>query len=191
MWPAVSNHLLGALAAFAVGWAIRLMDDALDQDLDLAVGKANWSWRLGPGTTAYALFALTLAVLLEPATSICLLAAAYAVGMLGDTRVLPSKLPSYLEGILLWGGAAWRFGLHTAWTALGIMLAVQLVDDLLDRSRDQWLTARNWTIRLGLIGTGLVTCTLLAVVYWLDAWLLLYATLTFTFFQLLERVVRR
>lgn len=188
MWPKVFSHLLQVGAAFFCGWAIRLLDDALDEDLDQAVGKNNWSARLGSGTTAYALYALGIAVLLDAPIAICLLASAYAIGMLGDTRLLPSKLPGYLEGILLWLASAWRFGLAKAWVALGIMLAVQLCDDLLDRGRDRWVAANNWTHKLGVLGTLLICLLLLLTVYWLDAWLLCYASLTFIYFQLLERV---
>lgn len=188
MWPIIYSHLLGVGSAFCVGWAIRLLDDALDQDTDLILGKLNWSIRLGVGTTAYALYALALSVLLDAATGVCLLAGAYAIGMLGDTRLLPSKLPGYLEGALLWIGAAWRFGLAKAWVALGIMIAVQLIDDLLDRGTDQWLRAGNWSIKIGIVGTILICLALIALIYWLDAWLLLYASLSFTYFQIQERV---
>lgn len=190
MWPIVYSHLLGAGSALCVGWAIRLMDDALDQDLDLVLGKLNWSTRLGGGTTAYALYALVLAALLDPATGLCLLASAYAVGMLGETRLLPTRLPGYIEGTLLLLAAAWRFGLANAWVALGIMIAAQLVDDLLDRGQDQWLQSHNWTTKIGIVGTVLVCLTLLAILCWLDAWLLAYTTLSFTYFQVQERVKR-
>lgn len=188
MWPIVCKHLLGFGSAFFVGWAIRLMDDALDSDLDQLVGKINWSTRLGGGTTAYALYAFAFAVLLNPAVGVTLLAGAYAVGMIGESRRLPTRLPGYLEGALLWLASAWRFGLATAWAALGIMIAVQLIDDLLDHAQDQWLKSPNWTTKMGLIGTLLVCVTLLAILHFLDAWLLSYATLAFIYFQLRERV---
>lgn len=188
MWPAVYKHLLGFGSAYCVGWAIRLLDDALDSEIDQVLGKPNWSLRLGAGTTAYALYAFALAVLLDPAIGVCLLTGAYAVGMIGETQVLPSKLPGYVEGAVLWAAAAWRYGLATAWAALGIMIAVQLIDDLLDHAQDQWLKSPNWTGRLGQVGTIIVCLALLAILYFLDAWLLAYATLTFTYFQIRERV---
>lgn len=167
------------------------MDDALDQDLDIVFGKPNWSMRLGPGTTAYALFAFAIALVLDPATGLCLLASAYAIGMLSETRLLPTKLPGYIEGTVLWLAAAWRYGLPKAWVALGIMIAAQLIDDLLDRAQDQWLSSPNWTTKLGLVGTVLVCLALLAVLYSLDAWLLAYATISFVYFQLQERVSKQ
>lgn len=191
MWPIVYNHLLGFGSAFGVGWAIRLMDDALDEDLDSMLGKPNWSQRLGGGTTAYALYALALAALLDPTTGLCLLAGAYAVGMLSETRLLPTKVPGYVEGTILMLMAAWRFGIGKAWAALGIMIAAQLIDDLLDRTQDEWLQANNWTTKLGTVGTILVCLALLAALFYLDTWLLAYAALTFTLFQLQERVSRR
>ncbi len=166
------------------------MDDHLDSDFDQLLGKVNWSTRLGKGTTAYALYAFAFSVLLDPEIGVCLLTAAYAVGMVGETRRLPTRLPGYLEGALLWLTSAWRFGLKTAWAALGIMIAVQLIDDLLDQAQDQWLMSPNWTTKLGIIGTLLVSVTLLAVLHFLDPWLLLYAALSFLYFQLQERVKR-
>jgi hypothetical protein len=167
------------------------MDDALDEDLDNAMGRSNWSVRLGGGTTAYALYALALAVLLDPATGLCLLSGAYAVGMLSETRLLPTKVPGYVEGIIVLLVAAWRFGIGKAWAALGIMIAVQLSDDLLDRNQDQWLQAQNWTTKLGIVGTVLVCLALLAALFYLDIWLLIYTALSFIFFQLQERVSKR
>ena len=191
MWPAVFDHLLGLLAAWAAGWAVRLLDDALDQDIDQALNKPNWSQRLGAGTTAYAVGALALASLLQPAVGLSLLVAAYAIGMISEYRLLPSGLPGWAEGIVLWLLCAWRFGLTRAWAAVGSAVAMQLLDDLIDNSRDEWVAARNWTMRLGLLGTGLVTGSLLAVVAWLDAWLLLYALLSFAYFQIQEWAMSR
>lgn len=191
MWPTVSKHLLGFGAAFSIGWAIRFMDDALDGDLDEILGKLNWSERLGGGITAYALYAFAIGILLDPTTGMCLLAGAYAIGMVTDTRLLPTRLPGYLEGAVLWLGVAWRFGLTKAWAALGIMITVQLIDDLLDRGQDAWLRSTNWASRLGLIGTLVVCLALLVLLYYLDAWLLAYAAFTFIFFQLQERTYRK
>lgn len=189
MWPAVFSHMLGLAAAFGAGWAIRLMDDALDIEIDEVIQKLNWSERLGTGTTAYALFALAAAALLEPSVALTLLTAAYAVGMLGDLRLLPSGLPAVLEGGLLWFLSLWRFGWQKALAALTIMLIIQLLDDLLDHKLDQIPRGGNWAIRLGTPGVLLVVLSLMALALWLNAWLFLYSLIAFIYFQANEQVV--
>lgn len=187
MWPIVCKHALGTGSAIFVGWSIRLMDDALDVDLDATLNKINWSERLGKGTTAYALFAMALGLLLEPSIALSFFAGAYAVGMVGKTHILPSNLPSNLEGLVLLLLVLWRYGLKMAWLGVGIMIAAQLIDDLLDRGQDQWLQAKNWTIGLGVAGSILVACTLVAILYWLDQFVLIYAALAFSYFETRER----
>ena len=190
MWPTVCRHCLGFTAALSTGWAIRLLDDALDCDLDSVLDKLNWSRYLGRGTTAYALYAFTIGVLLQPVTALCLLIAAYNVGMLGETRILPTRLPAYLEGAFLWALAWWRCGFLPTGVSFGIMLLVQLLDDMLDSRQDQ-RHKRNWSSKLGTLGSILAVIALSVLLFSLERWLFCYAMLSFILFQSLERVVKQ
>lgn len=94
----------GWLAAVAglvlTGLAVRLVDDALDQEEDAAAQVPNLAAALGPGSVAYAGASLALAALLLPQHGPALFLAAYAWGMAGAlTERLPSRLPGWLESI--------------------------------------------------------------------------------------------
>lgn len=80
------------------GIAIRLVDDALDQEEDQAAGVPNLAAFLGSASAAYAAASLALAALLLPRHGPALFLAAYAWGMAGSlTERLPTRLPGWLE----------------------------------------------------------------------------------------------
>lgn len=187
MWPAVSEHLLGFAAACCVGWAIRLMDDALDQEVDQVVGRTNLADRLQGGTTAYALLTLVLAVSADRMVTLSLFAGAYAVGMMGDQRQLPSGLPGWLEGLLVMAVALAQVGLPSLLAGGLIMLMVQLLDDWQDRRIDHWRHTGRALKQLGPIGAGLVAFLSCVVAVALNPALVYYSLPVFCYFQWRER----
>ncbi len=187
MWPGVFSHLLGLAAACCTGWAVRLMDDALDLEVDQAVGRANLVERLQSGTTAYALLALALAVCADRTVTLSLFAGAYAVGMMGDGRQLPSGLPAWLEGLLVMAVILTQVGLPSLLAGSLIMLMVQLLDDWRDRRIDSWRHTGRALKQLGPIGAGLVAFLSCVVAITLRPALVYYSLPVFFYFQWRER----
>lgn len=188
MWLAVFRHLLAFSAVLCTGWAIRLLDDGLDYELDLATGQPNLCRELQGGVTAYALAALALAILAQPNVALSLFAGAYAVGMLADTRLLPSRLPAWLEGLLLWALVARQAGWRLAGSGLLIMLAAQLLDDWRDGDRSRYRSGQLRRLLAG-PGLGLAAATAGCLAGYLQPALLAYAVPVFLYFQWREQVV--
>lgn len=191
MWLAVFRYLLGFSSALAIGWAIRLLDDALDQEVDQAVGRKNLCSELQAGTTAYALAAMALAVIAAPTVALSLFAGAYAIGMMGDARLLPTHLPAWLEGVLLWGLVLTQVGLGMALAGLFIMLAAQLIDDLRDLRIDRLHKHYGLCNLLGPTGTWLAAGTAFGLAVYLHPALTAYALPVFLYFQWREQVVEQ
>lgn len=189
MWVTVFRYLLGLCSTLAIGWAIRLLDDSLDLEVDQAVGRHNLCSELQTGTTAYALASMALAVTAAPEVALSLFVGAYAVGMTGDTRFLPTHLPAWLEGILLWCLVLARVGPGVALAGLLIMLAVQLVDDLRDRAIDGLRKHYGLGNLLGTTGTWLAAGTAFCLASYLHPALATYALPVFLYFQWREQVV--
>jgi 1,4-dihydroxy-2-naphthoate octaprenyltransferase len=187
LWPAVCEHLLGFVAALAVGWSIRLVDDALDLELDLAVGRSNLCQQLQGGTAAYAVAAFAIGVVARPTVALALFAAAYLMGMFDDGRLLPTGLPGWLEGLLLFGLVLFRVGTRVAVASLLVMLAAQLTDDLRDQQLDQGCKRGRLIHLLGPIGVALVVTTACAFALHLHTWLVVYSLPVFAYFQRRER----
>jgi len=120
------------LAVFAVGVAVRLLDDLLD-------GRPGESL---PGTaSAPAVYAAALVALgagLAPGVAVSLFLSAYAVGMLADpAERLPPGAPAWVESLLAVGLAVALVGpLETAGSLL-LMLGIQALDDGVDLPRDR------------------------------------------------------
>lgn len=191
MWPAVFRQLLGLSAALGVGWSIRLMDDALDQEVDQAVGRANLQQLLQGGTTAYALLTLVLAILANQSVALSLFAGAYAVGMADDGRRLPSGLPGWAEGLLVFALVMLQVGWRYALAGGLIMVAVQLLDDWSDRQLDSWKGAKTIPQLLGPVGVWMTASLATALATALSPVLVGYSLPAFLFFQWREQAVKR
>ncbi len=191
MLPAVYEHLLGFVAALSVGWSIRLLDDALDLELDVAVGRQNLSQHLQGGTAAYAAAALALAVVASPMVALSLFAAAYAVGMFDDGRLLPTGLPGWLEGLVLFGLVLCRAGSRMAIAGLLIMVSAQLADDLRDQQLDMGCKRNRLLRLLGPVGVALLVTLACSYALHLHTWLVVYSLPVFGYFQWRERAVSR
>ena len=133
MWP-TAFEAAGATAAVAI--AVKLMDDGLDRERDLAAGFPNWAAPLGRGAPAYALLALAVGCALSPARAVPLFLAAYAVGMGRSGERQPSGLPGWAEGVAALAISVALFGIIRAAAAAAAILAVQWTDGLLDWRAD-------------------------------------------------------
>ena len=149
------------LAALLTGLAVKLMDDALDLEVDEARGYRNWASRLGRATTPYALALAFVAAALNVRAGVALFFAAYALGMgHGAGERLPTGLPAWAEVLLALAASAAFSGLRVAGSALALMWAVQAADDWLDRDEDgRWEASSVRWLRLGWAALG----TLLAL----------------------------
>ena len=123
--------------------AVKIVDDALDRELDLLRGRPGLTATLEEASAAYVGILVVLAALLSLHDAVSLFAAAYIWGMV--------KAP----GVLLpWGGRAWQESVLVAlvvgaglgpWpliTALLSLGAVQFLDDLIDEHpchNGEWL----------------------------------------------------
>lgn len=158
-----------ALAAALCSLAIKLTDDWLDRDRDLAVGRANWAASIGAGAMVYAALFLALAAGVNTAVSLALFFASYAVGMFNDLgRLLPSRLSGWQESIIVLAAGAAVCGWRTMAFAILFVAAVQLLDDCLDLAGDRLAGQRNLACRLGTAECLLAGLTLLLAACWLD-----------------------
>ncbi|MEW6522067.1 MAG: hypothetical protein AB1445_00610 [Bacillota bacterium] len=161
------------------GVCVKIVDDAIDRDLDMAMGRPGLLASLEGSAPAYACAALAVATMLNFQDAVSLFIACYVVGMAHNpcTR-------------LRWGGRAWHestllmvtgmavLGLLPMLAALSLAVAVQVCDQLLDQrdrsfgGRAGWLPAEKvvatgflWGLGLGLdplkaLGVMLATVTL-------------------------------
>jgi len=152
--------LFGAL--LAGGFAIKMMDDALDVDYDICRGRRTLAAKLGKGALPYALLVGLVGTAWNAHVVIAVFLASYTVGMalrLGER--LPTRLPAGVEmalaallSILLVG---WML---TLW-AIAMMAVIDWLDDVVDVSNDALAGAANMVARIGLIETLLlILCAL-------------------------------
>jgi hypothetical protein len=167
------------------------MDDALDYETDRVVQRANLCDELQGGVTAYALAAMSLAVLASPAVALSLFAGAYAWGMLGDVRLLPSRLPAFVEGLLLFGLVLSQVGPRLALGGGLIMLAAQLLDDWRDRRLDVMSCQTSLYRLLGSTGSLLAAITTISLAFYVHPVLVAEAAPVFLYFEWREQAVVR
>lgn len=160
-WIALVETLAAVVAA---GVAIKLMDDDLDREDDRLAGKATVAAALGPGTGAYALAALAVAMLLDARVAGPLFLSAYAVGMAhAPGQRLPTGLAAWHESILAAGAGMLLAGVRPMMVSVAAMVFVQCADDLLDRAEDRRSARPSLITRLGPVETGLLGAAALLV----------------------------
>ncbi len=170
MWPAMFEWLATALAAGLCSLAVKLTDDWLDRDRDLAAGRPNWAAAIGTGTMVYAALFLTLAAGINAAVSLALFFASYIVGMFNDLgRLFPSRLSGWQESLLVLAAGLILAGWRTMLFSLLFVAAVQLLDDCLDRADDRLAGQRNLACRFGAAECLLAALILLLAAWWLSA----------------------
>ncbi|MDR7865569.1 MAG: hypothetical protein RIN56_02065 [Sporomusaceae bacterium] len=161
---------VAALAAAFCSLAVKITDDWLDRDRDAAIGRVNWSARLGAGAMVYAALFLALAAGINAAVSLALFFASYVVGMFTDLgRRLPSRLTGWQESLLVLAAGVGLCGWRTMLFAGLFVAAVQLIDDCIDLADDRLAGQRNFACRFGAVECLLCGLTLLLAAWWLDA----------------------
>ncbi len=106
---------------------------------------------LNRGILPYGLLLFGVSLFLHLPLALSLFCACYSVGMLGSPHtLLPSRLSASLEGalVLLFSLIACGFAI-TLWSYL-VILAIQLLDDLLDYEKDEKKGRRSFAHRWGL-----------------------------------------
>lgn len=151
MWLVLSR--IGAIAF--TGLAIKIVDDALDGELDRLQGRISLTAGLGDGSSSYTGILLVLAALLSPVDSISLFAAAYIWGMVRSPRViLPWGARAWQESLLVALAVGAGLGMRPLLGALVLMVAVQGLDDLIDDNPyciPKWLRWERGALILALL----------------------------------------
>ncbi|MCX7781780.1 MAG: hypothetical protein N2491_12900 [Negativicutes bacterium] len=166
MWQEMFELFAVTLAVALCSAAVKLLDDFLDQDIDLSTGRKNWAEFLGRGTMVYASLLLSFAASIHTSAAISLFLACYAVGMFSSlTKRLPSSLRGWQESLFVLLAGMYFFGWKQMLFSLSFVVAVQLIDDIIDYRSDASSGQRNWAHRLGIL-----ECALGALLAILLAW---------------------
>jgi len=158
MFSAISEFLVDLLAVALAGAAIKLMDDYLDYEADIAQGRPSLLHVMGRGAVLYSLvFALTsCGINLRLGAPLVL--GAYLVGMLKNPgEMLPLGLPAWMESALVAVATLLLFGWRATSVSVLLMVAVQIGDDLQDLASDRALGRANLARRLGR-GQSILLC---------------------------------
>ncbi|MCG1011988.1 hypothetical protein JT739_05160 [Tepidanaerobacter sp. GT38] len=163
MLPGISKifFLKKFFSVLIVGFAIKIMDDYIDQDIDVIKNEPNLYIALEYGGLPYALLLLSLAAVIDSDAAISLFLSSFAVGMVGNLTVkMPSGLYGFFESIIviLLGIILFKSEMLSS---LFIMAAIQLWDDFLDYENDN-MSKKNLAFLL-----GKVECLLLAIIFFL------------------------
>lgn len=147
-------------------FAIKLLDDYLDQEIDTACGEHNWINYLGEGAVAYSLPFLAISVALHPGIGVSLFLASWTVGMYRDLHVkYPSRLRGWQESAIVMAAGFYFAGWDTMTFSLLIAAAVQLSDDIIDRYTDQATGIRNLAHQW-----GVMPCCVACIASFIGAW---------------------
>ncbi|MBP2649494.1 MAG: hypothetical protein H6Q74_319 [Firmicutes bacterium] len=168
MWPAMYNCTAVVLAVIFCAVAVKLTDDYLDIEYDIACHKFNLARYFGSGTVIYAMLFLAVAASFNATVSLMLFMASYAVGMFSDLNTrMPSGLLGWQESILVIIVSVIIYGWQLSGFSLLIIFAVQCLDDCIDLRPDcdNVSGTRNLACRL-----GVVECGLLGIISVLAAW---------------------
>lgn len=158
MSSAISRFLADLLAVALAGAAIKLMDDHLDYEADIAQGRPSLVDTLGSGAVLYALVFALIGCGINVRLVSPLVLAAYVVGMLKNpSEMLPLGLSAWMESALVAAVTWLLFGWRTTCVSVLLMAAVQLGDDLQDLAFDRAARCANLARRLGR-GEAILLC---------------------------------
>lgn len=163
MWEEIYKTCGVFIAFVLTGFVIKLMDDFLDYNFDILVGKPNLSHGMGKGVLPYTLLLFSGAVLIEKDYSISLFLAAYGIGMLKDMEKLPTGLLSWQETMIVVFIGLLVFKKKFIFASLGILL-IQLLDDVFDYKYDKMVGGRNFAVRFGITETTLAAFIIFAFI---------------------------
>lgn len=166
MFPEIFEFVKTMAAVICSAIAIKLADDYLDKEADLAGAQLNWSVKLGQGCMVYAMFFIMIAAGLSTSLTIALFFGSYITGMCKDlNKKFATRLSGRGENLIVLAIGSMILGWRMMLFGLTFMLAVQLVDDCIDIYVDSLLGQRNLACRFGKI-----ECILSAVLCGLVSW---------------------
>ena len=169
MLHAMCEEIVLFLSVVFCSASVKLLDDFLDREIDAVTGAHNWINRLGEDAVVYSLPLLVAGVAMRPAIGAALFLASWAIGMFHHFGAkYPSGLFGWQEVIGSIACGVFVSGLRAMAFALLLTLAVQLIDDIIDRHADRATGMRNLALRWG----GL-QCSIACTVCCLSAWLLI------------------
>ncbi|QSO53678.1 hypothetical protein JZ785_07495 [Alicyclobacillus curvatus] len=157
MFGGLPEWVFNLLTMLLMGWTIKLLDDHLDSEYDIARGERTLAVRLGRSAFAYGMVSALLAAALNQSLAIALFFSSYAVGMFTDVREKqPTHLPAYVECAIAVGLSVLFAGWQTALFALAFVALVDWLDDIVDYGRDALSGERNVARSLGFVETTLL-----------------------------------
>jgi hypothetical protein len=167
------------IALLTTGSVVKLMDDALDTEFDLCLGKRTLAAKMGRATLPYCLVLVLIGAAANLHVSISIFLASYAVGMFHHLEErLPTRLPAYVECL----GAFLLSALLTGWIAtlwaLCMMCVIDWLDDVVDSVQDKESGQSNMTVRFGVAEVLFGILLVLFGAIWLEAWWTAYAFVT-------------
>ncbi|GGJ04253.1 hypothetical protein GCM10010885_11910 [Alicyclobacillus cellulosilyticus] len=141
-------------AMVAVGAAVKLMDDYLDAEFDLCLGKRTLAARWGRATLPYALVLALIGCSLDRTLAVSLFFGSYAVGMLSQfAERMPTRVPAYVEMALAFMTSVLLAGWRSALWGVAMMAVIDWLDDFMDRLPDKQSGQRNLAVRIGTVET--------------------------------------
>lgn len=135
------NLLRNITSIFLVGFVIKIMDDLIDENHPEFLYKAS---------LPYAVLIFIISTIIEYKTTVGLFMASYIVGMYTDINdTLLTGLKGYQEAIFVAILGFVFLGRTTFIFCLTIIIAVQLIDDVVDMELDKILGYQNLAIKYG------------------------------------------
>ena len=139
-----SNFISNLIYIYLVGFIIKIMDDIIDEDYPEYIYKA---------LLPYILISLLISTIVDYKNTAGLFMASYIVGMYADINdKLLSGLKGYQESILVFilglsilGWPAFNF-------CLSVIIAIHLIDDVIDIESDRKFGHSNLAVKYGKTG---------------------------------------
>lgn len=175
-----------------MGAAVKMLDDALDLQADLANGKSTIAGRLGRSVTAYVVILALCAAAFQLPVAIAVFLGSYAVGMFSSVRErMPTHMPAWLEILCACALAVLFCGWQAALWGVAMMAAVDWLDDLRDLPADRRVGERNLAGRIGFIETLLLVLVALSVAVLTEATWTVFAFLALAVLEVVAGVTTR
>ncbi|HHY98398.1 MAG TPA: hypothetical protein GX509_06635 [Firmicutes bacterium] len=126
------------------------MDDFLDREIDMSGQRPSLFTLMGDATFPYSILSFALACAFDARIACPLMLGIYATGMISENGArYPSGLTAYLEVALTILFSLLFFGFRLTFASVFLMIALQLVDDLVDYSKERDVGSRNLVRLLG------------------------------------------
>ena len=149
MWLEICNFLHSFIAVFLTAFAVKIIDDYLDQDMDNGIQK-NWALLLGPGCVIYAILLLAIGFTLNTPLCFALFLSCYTVGMYNNMfTVLPLHMKGWQESLIVLFIGIMVTNLTIIVFSICLVTATQLLDDCIDYHVDMALGSGNLASKWG------------------------------------------